>query len=131
MLRFLVLGGANTLITTALFVLLMLRIPYAAAYVVSFGTGLVLNALLVGRFVFRAPSSARTSARVACWSLLMMSTGAGMSALAELRELSPLATAAGVALVVVPVNFLGSRFIVAHGARRTGSDVRHEARSAV
>jgi putative flippase GtrA len=121
--RFLVLGGANTLLTTVVFVLLMMRVPYAAAYVVSFGLGVLINAQLVGRFVFRAPASGRLSAKLAAWSLLMMVIGAGLSALCEWRGLSPLPTAAGIAMVVVPVNFLGARLIVARDSPSVSTHV--------
>lgn len=112
-LRFLVLGAVNTVLTTALFVILMMHMPYAVAYVLSFSTGIAVNALLLARFVFRTPGTPRIRRRIVCWSLLMLSCGAALSALCEARGLAPLATAVAVAVVVVPVNFCGSRLIVA------------------
>lgn len=110
--RFLALGLANTGLTTVLFVLLMLVLPYPVAYAASFLTGVLINALLVPSFVFDAGRHRRTTLGVACWSLVVLALGAALSALCEARGWSPLRTAVTVALVVVPTNFVGSRLVV-------------------
>ncbi len=58
--RFLLAGGANTLATFALYLLLLQVLPYAAAYSLAFLAGIALAYVLNRVFVFRAPGSAAT-----------------------------------------------------------------------
>lgn len=120
--RFVALGGANTAITMVEFLLLVIVVPYAVAYVVSFLTGVLINALLVARFVFRAPPSRITNLRVAAWSLVVMAVGAVLSGLCEQRGWSPLTTVFGVAAIIVPTNFLGTRLVVRRSTARADRD---------
>jgi len=53
-LRFLVVGGSNTVITLVLFALLARVMPPWLAYTVVFALGLAYATLLTGRFVFTA-----------------------------------------------------------------------------
>ena len=53
--RYLLVGGLNTVATYALYLLLMRRIDYRAAYVLAFLAGIVLSAVLLRRVVFRRP----------------------------------------------------------------------------
>jgi putative flippase GtrA len=121
--RFLVLGLSSTAATAALFVLLMYVMPYAVAYAASFVTGILINALLVPSFVFRAGRDRRTGLGIACWSLVVLALGASLSAVGEARGWSPVQTAVTVALIVVPVNFLGSRLVVARLQRPAQSQL--------
>ena len=53
--RYLLVGGLNTVATYALYLLLMRRIDYRAAYVLAFLAGIVLSAVLLRHVVFRRP----------------------------------------------------------------------------
>jgi putative flippase GtrA len=54
-LRFLVAGAVNTVLTYALYLMLLQPLGYAVAYAIAYALGIVLSYVLNARFVFHAP----------------------------------------------------------------------------
>lgn len=111
-LRFLVVGGSNTVITMVLFALLARVISPWLAYTVVFALGLAYTTTLTGRFVFGAVSTRRSSVLFIGWYLTVYTVGLGVvqtvQALGfESRDLLALCTV----VVTAPLNFLGARWI--------------------
>ena len=112
LLRFLVLGGSNTIITLALFALLARVVSPWLAYTLVFALGLAYTTLLIGRFVFKAQNTWRRSGVFVGWYLAVYAIGLGIvqTLLAlgvDSRDLLALLTVA----VTAPLNFLGGRLI--------------------
>jgi putative flippase GtrA len=110
--RFLLVGGSNTALTYALFVLLSQVIDQLLAYTTVFVAGVVYSVLLTGSFVFGARRRLSTSLAYAGSYLLvygigvlvlqlMMSAGVERAALTGLAVLS----------VTAPLNYLGGRLL--------------------
>ena len=53
--RYLIAGGTNTGLTYLLYLLLLLVLPYSAAYLIEYVTGIGSAYFLQSRFVFRQP----------------------------------------------------------------------------
>lgn len=60
--RFLLVGGANTAASYAIYLLLLLAVDYRVAYTVAYLAGLVGGYLMHARFVFGARPGARSAA---------------------------------------------------------------------
>jgi len=56
-LGFLLVGGANTLITYSLYLLLLLVLPYRWSYSLAFAGGIIISYWLNSQFVFQEPVS--------------------------------------------------------------------------
>ena len=74
-LRFLVVGGSNTIITFVLLAALAQFIDHAIAYTVVFAAGLAYTTALTGRFVFSAPGSRAKTAAFVAWYLGVYGVG--------------------------------------------------------
>ena len=113
-LRFLVVGGSNTLVTLALFVLLQRWLSPAVAYTVVFALGLAYTTALTATVVFGSRLTWRRAAAFVAWYLLVYGVGLlvvqGMHAL---WDPSALATAVATVAVTAPLNFLGGRLLFA------------------
>jgi len=59
--RFIVAGGMNTVITYLIYLVALLVMPYAAAYTISFLSGIAISYYLNAEFVFRRKMSAGTA----------------------------------------------------------------------
>lgn len=115
-LRFLVVGGINSAATYLLYLLLLLALPYAWAYTLSYGAGILLSFVLNSLFVFRVPLRLRKLVPFPFVYLLQYALGIGVLALAVGRlgldaRLGPLA----VLLVTVPVSFVMMRWVLREG----------------
>jgi len=111
-LRFLVVGGSNTVITLVLFALLARVMPPWLAYTVVFALGLAYATLLTGRFVFTAESNRRSTGLFIGWYLLVYAVGLGLvQTLQALGVDSPDLLALLTVVVTAPLNFLGGRWI--------------------
>lgn len=117
-LRFLVVGGLNTLITYAIFIGLGLIIEPWIAYTIAFAAGLIWTSIGSSKFVFRAVFAwRRIAVFIACylvvWGigqlviLLISPTGVG--------EL--LVTSLIVLVATTPLIFLIGRFVFARPSR--------------
>jgi len=111
--RFLVAGSVNTIVTYAIYFVLLLWWPYALAYTLSFVAGIVLSYWLSTRFVFRVPGSMK---RFAAYPLVYAAQyGAGLATLHAAIEVfcipQRLAMLVSIA-VTVPLTFLLSRLVL-------------------
>ena len=61
--RFLIMGGANTLVAYAIYLLLLNWMRYEIAYAIGYACGIVLAYALSAAFVFRKPLSRRSAVR--------------------------------------------------------------------
>ena len=113
MLRFLVVGGANTLATTIAFYLLAGVLPARAAFTIVYIAGLAFVVLVTPGFVFG--SSARWSRRLllAAWYFCTYPVGVGVIALlTSAVSASRLVVVLGTVAVTAPLGFVGARLLV-------------------
>jgi len=111
--RFLVVGGINTLVTYAIFVGLGLVIPPSIAYLVAFVLGLAWVVFGSSRFVFRA-SGGGPGRLVAFAALYLIVLGLGQLVIHLVKPdgFWPLVlTSVIVIAITTPLNYLGGRFI--------------------
>ena len=107
LLRFLVLGGANTLVTYLLLLgLLQLSRP-SVAYAGSFAVGILINAWVTGPFVFGSRPAVRGKLAYSLWLLLTFACGLVVVQLASRAELPTALVAAAPPVVTTPLGFLG------------------------
>jgi len=119
--RFLLVGGSNTLVTLALFVLLQQWLAPAVAYTVVFALGLAYTTAMTASVVFGARLTWRTGGAFVGWYLLVY--GVGLLAVQILHALwtpSSLVTAVVTVAVTAPLNFLGGRLLFRPTAPRRG-----------
>jgi putative flippase GtrA len=112
-LRFLISGGLNTGLTYALYLALNQLIPYQAAYLVAYATGIVISYLLNARFVFRVSVSFRGLLAFPLVYVVQFLVSASLLALfVELDWLSEtIAPLAAIALTI-PVTYAASKFVL-------------------
>lgn len=112
-LRFLALGGGNTVLGYALLLGLGLVLPTGVAYTIAYACGMAVNYLLAGPVVFRSdPSPARRAAYTA-WYALLYVVGLGVVLVGEALGVRPPALLALLPfLVTVPLGFLGGRVLL-------------------
>jgi putative flippase GtrA len=79
--RFLVAGGANTVFTYLIYLLLLPRLGFVAAFTVSFLSGIVFAYVIYSRFVFRVPLAWRKLFRYPALYLLQYLLGLALLAL--------------------------------------------------
>jgi putative flippase GtrA len=105
--RFLVVGGANTAASYAIYLLLLLAVDYRVAYTVAFIAGLVGGYLMHARFVFDARPGTRSAvAYVATYAAMyLVSLFVLYVAVARLGVPKPLGMLAALAFTV-PASFL-------------------------
>jgi putative flippase GtrA len=112
--RFLLVGGSNTLVTLALFVLLQRWLSPAAAYTVVFVLGLGYTTAMTATVVFGARLTWRTAAAFVGWYLLVYGVGLLVVQLLQtFWEPSSLVTAVVTVGVTAPLNFVGGRLLFA------------------
>lgn len=111
-LRFLLSGGVNTLLTYALYLVLMVFMPYWIAYSISFAAGIVLAYLLNRMFVFRQHRG--TLSWIGLPFVYAIQYGASMVLLWLLVEMAGLDARIGplaVIAVTVPLTYVLTRFL--------------------
>jgi putative flippase GtrA len=119
--RFLLVGGSNTLVTLALFVLLQQWLEPAVAYTVVFALGLAYTTAMTASVVFGARLTWRTGGAFVGWYLLVY--GVGLLAVQLLQALwtpSSVVTAVVTVAITAPLNFLGGRLLFRPTAPRRG-----------
>jgi len=120
LLRFLLVGGSNTLVTLVLLVILQRWLSPGAAYTVVFALGLAYTTAMTATVVFGSRLTWRRGAAFAGWYLLVYAVGLGVvQIMTTLWEPSPLTTAVVTIAVTAPLNFLGGRLLFSP-ARVTG-----------
>jgi putative flippase GtrA len=110
--RFVLVGGSNTVLTYALFVLLSQVVDQLLAYTAVFACGVAYSVLLASSFVFRSRRRLSTSLLYAGWYLVVY--GIGLLALQLVMSIGvEAATFTGLAVVSVtaPLNYLGGRLL--------------------
>jgi putative flippase GtrA len=110
--RFLVVGGANTLVTYLIFFLLGLIIPPWLAYTIAFAIGLAWTALASSSLVFRVTFSWRRVLLFVVYYLAVFGLGQLVIRLIDPgTPLELLITSAVVLVVTTPLTFIGGHFI--------------------
>lgn len=116
---FVLVGAANTFVTYALFVLLGLVLPAPAAYAISFGVGLLWVVFGSSRLVFGFRGHPLRLVAFAAWYLALFGLGQLVIALTHPEGFFGLAiTGALIAIVTVPLSFLGGRYLFVTPAPR-------------
>ena len=111
-LRFVVVGGTNTVVTLVAWVLLSKIMDIRVAYTIVFVAGLAFTTYASARFVFRARATWSTSFRFLAWYVMVYLAGLGVVHLLESQTRLPDTAAAFVTLCcTAPLSFLGGRFI--------------------
>jgi putative flippase GtrA len=114
LLRFLVVGGSNTLVTLVLFVLLQQWLSPGVAYTVVFALGLAYTTALTATVVFGNRLTWGRGAAFAGWYLLVYTVGLAVVQLLDaLWEPSSVVTAVATVALTAPLNFLGGRLLFA------------------
>lgn len=119
--RFLIIGGTNTLATGALVGILSLHMPGWVAFTVSFGLGIVFSALLTGRWVFQSASSTKRTSLFALSYLVVYLAGLSVIALFSAMQFPAFVNSASV-LVTAPLSFMAGRFIFTDDYKRERVD---------
>ncbi|MCO7218759.1 GtrA family protein [Klenkia sp. PcliD-1-E] len=110
--RFALVGGSNTLVTFALFVLLQRWLPPGVAYTVVFALGLAYTTAMTSRVVFGSRPTWRRSALFAGWYLAVYGVGlAVVGALHAVAQPSAVVTALVTVAVTAPLTFVGGRVL--------------------
>ena len=112
LLRFVVVGGANTLLTYGVLLALLQAVGPRTAFTVAFVTGVALSTLLTGRLVFRSRPSPSQRVAYAAWLGVVYLVGLVAVELA-VRAAVPEPLLAAVPIgVSAPLNFLGGRWVL-------------------
>jgi putative flippase GtrA len=116
--RFLLVGGANTAASYAVYLLLLLVVDYRIAYTVAFVAGLIGGYLMHARFVFdAAPGMRSVAAYLATYAVMyLVSLLVLYLAVTRMGIPKPLGMLASLA-VTVPMSFL----LLRRGFRPAGS----------
>lgn len=121
--RFLVLGGMNTLLTYAIFIGLGLVMPAWIAYTIAYVAGLAWTTLGSSRFVFRARFSGRRVLLFTAWYLFMFGIGQLVIRLVDPQGFVELViTSAIVLAITTPLIFIGGRYIFVHAAAEPAAE---------
>jgi putative flippase GtrA len=111
--RFIVAGAINTGISYAVYLVLLVLLPYLAAYTISYVVGIVISYLLLTRFVFRARRRLATAVRFPLVYVAQYLIGSAVIVLLVEAMGVRASIAAIVAIVVsIPVTFSLSRFLL-------------------
>lgn len=112
-LRFLVVGGTNTVVTTAAFYGLATVLPARAAFTIVYAAGLAFVVLVTPRYVFGSQSSWMRRLLLLAWYLGTYAVGIGVISLLSSVFTAPrIAVVIGTALVTAPLGFIGARLLV-------------------
>jgi putative flippase GtrA len=108
MLRFVIVGAANTVWTGLLILAIAHWLDIAVAYTIAFVCGLIFTTMSSGVFVFRSRLTPRAVRRFVSWYLCVYLVGVTMAHLAgDQWHVSHLLATAAVLAVTAPLNFLG------------------------
>lgn len=121
--RFLLVGGANTLLTYLLLLGLIHVLDARLAYTIAFVVGVAANTLLAAPLVFSSRPSGSRRLLYAVWLVVLYLVGLGTVQLALLADLRyPPLLAALPLLVTAPLNFLGGRVLLADPVPSRGQE---------
>ena len=124
--RFLVVGGLNTLITYAIFIALGLIIPPWLAYAIAFAVGLAWVTFGSSRIVFRAQTRFLSLALFCAWYLMVFGVGQLIIRLVDPQDFPGLLLASAIVLVfTTPLTFLGGKLLFTpQGSHPSASESR-------
>ena len=115
-LRYLIMGGTNTIVAYAIYLLLLQWIRYEIAYSIGYAVGIVMAYALSAVFVFRQPMRKRSAMRFPLVYLAQFLISLGLLRLAVEVIHIPQWLALGFAVVLtIPVTFLLSRWVLHSG----------------
>lgn len=115
LLRFLLVGGMNTAVTSLLFYGLALALPPRVAFTVVYVGGLAFVTLATPKYVFRVRTRPRRRALLALWYVMTYVVGlVAVSALDAVFD-SRAVIVAGTVLVTAPLGFAGGWLLVGRG----------------
>jgi putative flippase GtrA len=107
---FLAVGAINTLLTLLLYEALILVMPYWLAYTLGFAAGIAFALFANAGLVFGRPVTIASAARFVLFYLVSYAAGLGIVVLLVEGIRIPAGLAPlGAVLVMLPINFLGSR----------------------
>ena len=118
-LRFVVVGGANTLLSLALYWIALLWMPPQAAYAISFAAGVITGYLLHTRYAFRSKRGWRS---FLAWPLICLA-GWAVGAAALQLAIGPLGIDPRIAPLLaiaasLPLTFVLGRLVLVPGRPR-------------
>ena len=120
-LRFLLVGGVNTLLTGGIFLVLSSILVPALAYSVAFAIGIALAVAITPRVVFRARASHSQRFRYLAWYLSVYAVGLGVVYLLHDKLMLGNTMVAIVTLVTTAgLSFLGARVRFDQRSERAG-----------
>jgi putative flippase GtrA len=112
-LRFVVVGGTNTLATGVAFYLLALVLPARIAFTLVYVAGLTFSVLITPRYVFGVRSSHARRLLLALWYFGTYLVGIGViSLLKDVVDARRIVVVVGTVMVTAPLGFLGGRLLV-------------------
>ncbi len=115
-LRYLIMGGTNTLVAYAIYLLLLKWMRYEIAYSIGYAVGIVMAYALSAMFVFRQPMRKRSAMRFPLVYVAQFLISLGLLRLAVEVIHIPQWAALGFAVVLtIPVTFLLSRWVLHSG----------------
>lgn len=111
--RFVILGGVNTVLTNVFYMLLLFVLPYAVSFTVSYVAGIGLSYYLNSVFVFRKPMEWRKALQFPVVYIVQYVIGLGlMFVLIEWAGVNEVLAPWLVVLLTLPITFLMSRLII-------------------
>lgn len=111
-LRFLLVGGLNTVLTAAIFLGLASVVASTLAYTVAFLVGVGFAVLVTPRLVFRARASTTQRMRYVAWYVMVYLLGLAIVYVLRDRWLFGTTVVAAVTFVVTAgLSFIGARFL--------------------
>ena len=115
-LRFLVMGGTNTVVAYGIYLLLLNWMRYEYAYAIGYGVGIVMAYVLSATFVFRQPLRKRSAMRFPLVYVAQFLISLVLLKVAiELVHLPPWLGLAFAVVLTIPVTFALSRWVVRVG----------------
>jgi putative flippase GtrA len=120
-LRFLASGAANTVITYALYCVLVFFLHPQVAYAIVFALGIAIAYVVNSRYVFRAPLRMFTAAFYPLVYAVQYALSALLIALLTQAEMGPRVALAIAIALVTPVSFVLNRFALARKRSTRGS----------
>lgn len=113
MLRFVAVGGTNTLVSTAAFYALALVLPTTIAFTLVFVAGVTFVVVVTPGYVFGVRASPGRRLLLGLWYLATYAVGIGMISLLERTVGAPrVVVVVGTVVVTAPLNFAGGWLLV-------------------
>jgi putative flippase GtrA len=111
--RFLITGGFNTLITIAVYELMLFVVPAAAAYIIAWITGLIVTSIVYPLFVFcnRTITVNKSAVYSVYYIANFFFSLTVLEIIIQYEILSDRMAPILLLSIIVPLNFIASRFI--------------------